>query len=158
MEPRVSRISRITFACLTGAAILLVASPRTAGAQDPPRQAQLAARPASATLCVNDPGAHEVEDVRGRVARMNVGDGVLTVGRTPSGLQLIAIAQGGRIIDYAVVDAGGGTASTLSTLAVSSAGDDCNPCCWKCGKDGGGTVHCWQIDCPVIVSNEPSGD
>jgi hypothetical protein len=130
--------------------------PSTALSQDPPRQAQLAVVQASTSLCINNPGDHEVEDVRARVAQMRSPNGVVTLGRTSTGLRLLGVAQSGRIVDYAVVDAEGRTASTLSTLAVSSAGDDCNPCCWKCGKDGGGTVHCWQIDCPVIVSNEPT--
>jgi hypothetical protein len=89
---------------------------------------------------------------------MRTRDGVVTLGRTSTGLRLVAIVQGGRVLDYAVVDAEGQTASTLSTLAVSTTGDDCNPCCWKCGKDAGGTVHCWQLDCPVIVSNTGGGD
>ena len=82
----------------------------------------------------------------------------MTLGRTTSGLRLVAFAQDGRVVDYAVVDAEGRSATTLSTLAVGPAGDDCNPCCWKCGKDGGGTVHCWQIECPVIVSNTGGRD
>ncbi|HEY7473116.1 MAG TPA: hypothetical protein VIE68_12295 [Gemmatimonadota bacterium] len=128
-----------------------------ARAQDPPRVAQLAARPASTSLCVDDPRAHVVEDVRERVAGMRLADGATIVGRTASGLNLVAIADGGRVIDYAVVDGEGRTATTQSALAVSGTGDDCNPCCWKCGKDAGGTVHCWQIDCPVIVSNTGGG-
>lgn len=143
---------------LAAAGFLIGALPSPVLSQDEPRQAQLVAQPASASLCVTDPGAREVEDVRARVAQMRIRDGVMTIGRTSSGLQLVAIAQGGRILDYAVVDAQGRTAPTLSSLAVSSTGDDCNPCCWKCGKDAGGTVHCWQIECPVIVSNTGGGD
>jgi hypothetical protein len=142
---------------LVGATIVLAALPSTALSQDAPRQARLAVAPTITTLCVSDPSAHEVEDVRARVAQMRTRDGVVTLGRTSTGLQLVAIAQDGRVLDYAVVDAEGRTATTLSTLAVST-GDDCNPCCWKCGKDGGGTVHCWQIDCPVIVSNTGGRD
>lgn len=138
---------------------LMLASPAgVALAQDPPRQAQLVAQPATSSLCIADPRAHEVEDVRTRVAQMRIADGVTTLGRTSSGLQLVAIADAGRVLEYAVVDAEGRTATTQSTLAVSSAGDDCNPCCWKCGKDGGGTIHCWQIPCPVIVSNQQGRD
>ena len=148
-----SRVAR-----LAGASFLLAAMPSPALSQDPPRQAQLVVQPASASLCVSDPRASEVEDVRARVAQMRIRDGVTTLGRTSSGLQLVAIAQGGRILDYAVVDAQGRTAPTLSSLVVSSTGDDCNPCCWKCGKDAGGTVHCWQIECPVIVSNTGGGE
>lgn len=142
---------------LVGALVLAAAFPGIALSQDPPRVAQLATAPTSSSLCVDDPGSHEVEDVRVRVAGMRIADGVTTIGRTSTGLSLVAIADDGRVIDYAVVDAEGRTASTQSTLAVSSAGD-CNPCCWKCGKDGGGTVHCWQIDCPVIVSNTGGRD
>lgn len=141
------------------AATLLAALPVPALSQDPPqRAAALVARPATATLCVEDPAAHEVEDVRARVAQLRGPDGVVTVGRTSTGLRLVAIAQGGRVLDYAVVDAEGRTATTQSSIAVGPAGDDCNPCCWKCGKDGGGTVHCWQIECPVIVADTPSRD
>lgn len=143
---------------LAGATLFLGVLPSPALSQDPPRPAQLVAQPASATLCVPDPRARQVEDVRGRVSQMRLRDGVTQVGRTSSGLQLLAVVQGGRILDYAVADAQGRTATTLSTLAVSSTGDDCNPCCWKCGKDAGGTVHCWQIECPVIVSNTGGGD
>jgi len=153
-----SLLPKAAIARLAGAALFVAALPCTALSQDPPRQAQLSVVPATTSLCVNDPGAHEVEDVRARVAQMRTANGVVTLGRTSTGLRLVGVAQGGRIVDYAVVDAEGRTAPTLSTLAVSSTGDDCNPCCWKCGKDGGGTVHCWQIDCPVIVSNEPSED
>jgi hypothetical protein len=142
---------------LAGAIVLIMALPGVARPQDPPRVAQLAATPASTSLCVDDPAGHQVEDVRARVAGMRIADGVTTIGRTSTGLSLVAIAAGGRVIDYAVVDAEGRTATTQSTLAVSTAGD-CNPCCWKCGKDGGGTVHCWQIECPVIVSNTPGRD
>jgi predicted NAD/FAD-binding protein len=140
------------------AAVLIVALPFPVLSQDPPRQAQLAVAPSSSSLCVDDPAEHEVEDVRARVAGMRLQDGVIQIGRTPSGLRLVAVAQGGRVVDYAVVDAEGRSATTLSTLAVGPAGDDCNPCCWKCGKDGGGTVHCWQIECPVIVSNTGGRD
>ncbi|HEU4464655.1 MAG TPA: hypothetical protein VFS53_06380 [Gemmatimonadota bacterium] len=140
------------------AAVLIVAFPFPVFSQDPPRQAQLAVAPASSSLCVDDPAKHEVEDVRARVAGMRIQDGVIQIGRTPSGLRLVAFAQGGRVIDYAVVDAEGRSATTLSSLAVGPAGDDCNPCCWKCGKDAGGTVHCWQIECPVIVSNTGGRD
>jgi hypothetical protein len=140
------------------AAILLAALPVPALSQDPPRVTSLAATPASASLCVEDPAAHEVEDVRARVAQLRGADGVVTLGRTPSGLRLVAFAQDGRVVDYAVVDSEGRSATTMSTLAVGPAGDDCNPCCWKCGKDGGGTVHCWQIECPVIVSNTGGRD
>lgn len=150
-------MARAAFLVLT-TAVLMAALPSTLFSQDPPRQAQLAVAPASATLCVGDPSAHEVEDVRARVAGMRLRDGVVQVGRTPSGLRLVALAQDGRVVDYAVVDAEGRSATTLSTLAVGPAGDDCNPCCWKCGKDGGGTVHCWQIECPVIVSNTGGRD
>ena len=143
---------------LAGAALVLATFPSRAFSQDPPRQAQLVAQSASTSLCVSDPRARQVEDVRDRVSRMRLRDGATQVGKTSSGLQLVAIAQGGRILDYAVVDAQGRTATTLSTLAVSSTGDDCNPCCWKCGKDAGGTVHCWQIECPVIVSNTGRGE
>jgi hypothetical protein len=143
---------------LAGALLLAAAFPKIALSQDPPRVAQLAVAPVSSSLCVDDPGSHEVEDVRARVAGMRIADGVTTIGRTSTGLRLVAIADGGRVIDYAVVDAEGRTASTQSTLATSTAGDDCNPCCWKCGKDGGGTVHCWQIECPVIVSNTGGRD
>lgn len=139
-------------------AVLAATLPAGLFAQDPPRQAQLAVAPAAASLCVDDPAAHEVEDVRARVAGMRLRDGAVQIGRTPSGLRLVALAEDGRVVDYAVVDAEGRSATTLSTLAVGPAGDDCNPCCWKCGKDGGGTVHCWQIECPVIVSNTGGRD
>jgi hypothetical protein len=109
------------------------------------------------SLCVDDPGAHAAGDVRAQVAEMRLADGATIVGRTRTGLRLLAIADGGRVIDYAVVDADGRTDTTLSTLAVSTTGDDCNPCCWKCGKDAGGTVHCWQIECPVIVADTGGG-
>ena len=157
MSSTTSFFFRAAGARLAGALLLTAALPGVALSQDPPRVAQLAATPASMSLCVDDPAAHAVEDVRARVAGMRIGDGVTTIGRTSTGLSLVAIADGGRVIDYAVVDAQGRTATTQSALAVSTAGD-CNPCCWKCGKDGGGTVHCWQIDCPVIVSNTQGRD
>lgn len=145
------------YPCFVLAAVALIGLPAAALAQDPPRQALAVVPVTTTSLCVKDPAAHEVADVRARVDRLPSAEGIVTLGRTATGLRLVGIASGGRILDYAVVDARGGTASTLSTLAVSQTGDDCNPCCWKCGKDGGGTVHCWQIDCPIILPN-PSGD
>jgi hypothetical protein len=158
MKPLAFHFPSILIVRVVGATIVLAAVPSMALSQDAPRQARLAVAPATTSLCVSDPSAHEVEDVRARAAQMRTRDGVVTLGRTSTGLRLVAIAQGGRVLDYAVVDAEGRTAPTLSTLAVSPTGDDCNPCCWKCGKDGGGTVHCWQIECPVIVSNTGGGD
>lgn len=158
MKPPASLLPGAAIARLAGAALFVAAFPCTGLSQDPPRQAQLTVVPTTASLCVSDPSAHEVDDVRARVAQMRTRDGVVTLGRTSTGLRLVAIAQGGRVLDYAVVDAQGRTAPTLSTLAVSSTGDDCNPCCWKCGKDSGGTIHCWQLPCPVIVSNEGGED
>lgn len=81
---------------------------------------------------------------------MELDDGATMISRTRSGLQLVALVDDGVVLDYAVVDAEGRAVESLTTPAAGET------VCWKCGKDASGTIHCWQIDCPVIVSNEPA--
>src|SRR5687767_4076427 len=133
------------------ALLVLIAVPSAVFGQQEPRRAQIAA-PFSPSLCDVQPASRVVEDVRSRMRTMGLDDGATTISRTRSGLQLVALVDDGVVLDYAVVDAEGRAITSFST-STTAAGDTV---CWKCGKDAGGTIHCWQIDCPVIVSNEPT--
>lgn len=132
--------------------VCLIAAPSIARAQDPqPQRAKMVARAATPSLCDIEPSAHAVEDVRGKIARMRFEeDGAFTLSRTDSGLHLVGNVRDGAIRDYVIVDDEGRSVSTLTTPATAVP-PDCDPCCWKCGKDEGGTVHCWLIDCPIII-------
>lgn len=130
----------------------LAAAPSIAHAQDEqPQRARLVARAATPALCDIDPTTQTVHDARARIARLSRGgDGTVLIDRA-SGLQLVGHFQGGRIQGYSLVGTDGGP---VPSYATPTTGADCNPCCWKCGKDSGGTVHCWQVECPVITSGE----
>jgi len=146
---------RITIIFAMATSAWLVLTPEAALAQDrapTPQRARLAARPATVSLCDVDPAAHAVEDVRGRLARMETrSDGAFTISRAAPGLRLVGIVRDGAVREYAVVDDEGRPVPNLTTPAAAT--DDCNPCCWKCGKATDGKVHCWQLDCPVIISS-----
>jgi hypothetical protein len=142
---------------VTAAALIAcVSAPVSAPAQQAPQKrasAPAAAVGSVSSLCSVKPRDHDVGDARTAAAKARLTDGVHVVARTRTGLQLVAVVRGGKILDYAVSDRAGNGLEAQTIKAPSTAGDDCNPCCWKCGKDAGGTVHCWQIDCPIMVPN-----
>ena len=112
---------------------------------------------ASAALCAVKPGEHRAGDARAAAAKVARNDGVHVVARSKTGVQLLAVARGGKIIDYVVAGRSGSGLASLTLTTAGNAKDDCNPCCWKCGKDEGGTVHCWLIECPIMAPSAGGG-
>lgn len=77
-------------------------------------------------------------------------EGLNTIMRSESGLELIARATPGETIEYMVLDGDGEPIEELVEITVTN-NKEKKTTCWECGVDENGDRHCWKIPCPVIV-------
>ena len=77
-------------------------------------------------------------------------EGLNPIMRSQSGLELMAKATPGEIIEYVVLDRNGEMIDERIEIRVTNQKEK-KTTCWECGKDADGNTHCWKIPCPVIV-------
>lgn len=92
-------------------------------------------------------------DVRAKLHAMQFKPGLNLIDDS-GGLRLYARYDGGRIVDYVILDAHGKRVQvTTSRRAAANGGTTC----WKCGKAEDGSLHCWIVPCPVIRDSVTTG-
>lgn len=101
------------------------------------------------------PRAKYSRSVVGKVRRMKFRDGLNVIDRNRAGVKLAVVARRGKFVKYVMLDPKG---KEIPAKITSQQNADGETICWKCGKGDDGNIHCWQIDCPVIVSNGGSND
>lgn len=102
-----------------------------------------------------DPLAHRAGDARSALRGKRLSDGLHPAGAA-GGAHIAAQVKGGKVVGWVVTDGRGrAIPAFLCSTGDAAAGETI---CWKCAKGTDGNIHCWQIDCPVIVSNEPRSD
>lgn len=83
-------------------------------------------------------------------------DGLRRVGRVENGPTLFASVFGGRVANWLVIDEAGRVTGPQSLQTPGGAAGE--TICWKCGAGSDGNIHCWQIECPVIVAPDTGGE
>lgn len=87
-------------------------------------------------------------DVRPRLARLLSRDGLVAVSPGPRGSGLYASIHNGVVVDYVAIGPNG----SITDLASPTTTEEGETICWKCANGADGNIHCWQLECPVIVA------
>lgn len=83
-------------------------------------------------------------------------DGLQRVGRVENGPTLFASVFQGRVASWLMIDERGQVMGPQTLRTPGGAQGE--TICWKCGAGSDGNIHCWQIDCPVIVAPTNGND
>ena len=148
--------------------VALLAFPLAAAAQTPTRAIPartLSAVPDRPDTDSDKLGNFEIQDLMSRFNSAEVirhdarrasrsvleRDGLRRVAVVRGGPTLFASVANGRVADWVFIGQNG---QVMGPQTLRVPGDtQGETTCWKCGATSGGDVHCWQVECPVIVSN-----
>ena len=144
--------------------------PLVASAQPPARRAVLTTAPTPPDDGADRLGNFEIQDLMSRFTASETTNhdarrglqsalrqnGLRRVGAVRGGPTLYASVIGGRVADWLMGDQRGQVMGPQTLRTPGGAQGE--TICWKCGAGGDGNIHCWQIDCPVIVAPGGNGD
>ena len=99
-----------------------------------------------ARVIAMNPAQHKVADLRPVLRRKGLRQRSQVLHTSRGGLRISAKV---RLVGWEVTDSDGNKLDIQDVKTKSPKGGE--TVCWKCAKDTGGTINCWQIDCPVLA-------
>ncbi len=93
-----------------------------------------------------NPAQHKVADLRPVLRRKGLRQRAQVLHTSRGGLRISAKV---RLVDWEVTDSDGNKLEITDSKTRNPRSGD--TVCWKCAKDTSGTIHCWQVDCPILA-------